>query len=101
MTSSKGRIYVYRVDTGELRGTIKVPLNSSGCLIDPSGLYVAVKVPAFSHQNTQNLIETDPERFNLFVSNQREFERNTVLLYEIGTGLPAAEIASIFDISEM
>ena len=31
VTSSKGRIYVFRLDTGELRGTIKIPLNASGC----------------------------------------------------------------------
>lgn len=49
ITSSKGRIYVFRIDTGELRGTIKVPLNASGCQIDPSGLYVLVMVPAFTN----------------------------------------------------
>lgn len=51
ITSSKGRIYVFRIDTGELRGTIKVPLNANGCLVDPSGLYVLTKVPAFTNQN--------------------------------------------------
>ena len=56
VTSSKGRIYVYRIDTGELRGTVKVPLNSSDCLVDPSGLYVLFKVPAFASQNTYNLM---------------------------------------------
>ena len=48
VTSSKGRIYVFRIDTGELRGTIKVPINASGCQVDPSGLYVITKVPAFA-----------------------------------------------------
>lgn len=57
VTSSKGRIYVFRIDTGELRGTIQVPLNSAGCLIDPSGLYVVIKVPAFASQNTYNLMQ--------------------------------------------
>ena len=33
--------------------------------------------------------------------NERNLSRNTVLMYEIGTGLPAAEICSVFDISEM
>ena len=55
VTSSKGRIYVFRIDTGELRGTIRTPLNASGCQIDPSGLYVIVKVPAFANLNTMNL----------------------------------------------
>ena len=42
ITSSKGKIYLFRIDTGELRGTINVPLHAQGCLIDPSGLYVVV-----------------------------------------------------------
>jgi hypothetical protein len=52
VTSTKGRIYVYRIDTGELRGTIKIPTNAKGCLIDPSGLYVAVTVPSFNSKHT-------------------------------------------------
>ena len=47
---------MFRVETGELRGTIKVPMNCTGCLIDPSGLYVCIKVPAYTHSNTYNLI---------------------------------------------
>lgn len=42
ITSSKGKVYLFRIDTGELRGTINVPLHAQGCLIDPSGLYVVV-----------------------------------------------------------
>ena len=60
ITSSKGRIYVFRIDTGELRGTIKVPLHAKGCVIDPSGLYVLISVPAFSEKHTRNLVEEDP-----------------------------------------
>lgn len=56
MTSSKGRIYVYRTDTGELRGTIQIPLHAKGCHIDPSGLYVITTVPPFSAKNTPHLI---------------------------------------------
>jgi hypothetical protein len=33
---------MFRIDTGELRGTIKIPLHANGCLIDPSGLYVVI-----------------------------------------------------------
>lgn len=55
ITSSKGRVYVFRIDTGELRGTIRIPLNASGCLSDPSGLYLAIKVPAFTSINVFNL----------------------------------------------
>lgn len=57
VTSSKGRVYVFRIDTGELRGTVRIPLNASGCEIDPSGLYFIVKVPAFANQNAVNLVE--------------------------------------------
>ena len=60
-TSSKGRIYVFRIDTGELRGTIKIPLNASGCHTDPSGLYVIVKVPAYASINTINLTSRDSD----------------------------------------
>ena len=28
ITSSRGKIYVFRIDTGELRGTIDVPLHA-------------------------------------------------------------------------
>jgi hypothetical protein len=41
---------VYRVDTGELRGTIKAPLHAKGCVIDPSGLYVLISVPPFNEK---------------------------------------------------
>lgn len=105
VTSSKGRVYVFRIDTGELRGTIKIPLNSSDCHIDPSGLYVLIKVPAFAQQNTYNLMQdggaSEQERVGHFALNQKEFERNTLLMYEIGTGQPAAEIASIFEITSL
>ena len=50
VTSSKGKVYVYRIDTGELRGTIRIPLNAQGCLVDPSGLYVVVQVPPLSSE---------------------------------------------------
>ena len=48
VTSTLGKVYVFRIDTGELRGTINVPPHARGCLIDPSGLYVLVSVPPFS-----------------------------------------------------
>lgn len=55
ITSTQGRIYVFRIDTGELRGTIQVPLHARGCLIDPSGLYVLIQVPPFSEKNALNM----------------------------------------------
>ena len=34
-------------------------------------------------------------------ANEKNLARNTIMMYEIGTGLPAAEICSVFDISKM
>ena len=101
VTSSKGRIYVFRIDTGELRGTIKIPLNANGCLVDPSGLYVIFKVPAFANQNAVNLMEGSISHASPFGANEKDLARNTILMYEIGTGIPAAEICSVFEISQM
>lgn len=41
-TSNCGSVQMFRIDTGEVRGTIKVPEYAKGCCIDPSGLYVIV-----------------------------------------------------------
>lgn len=100
ITSSKGKIYLFRIDTGELRGTIDVPLHSTGCLVDPSGLYVLVKVPAFSPRHTRNLTGA-PENFGDAPIGEKDLYRSTVLMYEVGTRRVAAEIRSVFDIAEM
>ena len=64
VTSTKGRIYVSRIDTGELRGTIRIPANAKGCCIDPSGLYVVVTVPSFNSMHTQNILgDNDQQEF--------------------------------------
>jgi len=55
VTSNKGKIYLFRIDTGELRGFISIPLHAWGCTIDPSGLYVIVQVPPFSEIQTKNM----------------------------------------------
>lgn len=96
ITSNKGKVYLYRIETGELRGTISVPLHAQGCLVDPSGLYVVVKVPPFSQSMLPGVSSGE-----LLGSNEKYLKRSTVLMYEIGTGLAAAEILSIFDISQM
>lgn len=38
---------------------------------------------------------------DLIGTNEKNLQRTTVLMYEIGTGLAAAEILSIFDISKI
>ena len=102
ITSSKGKIYLFRIDTGELRGTINVPLHAQGCLIDPSGLYVVVQVPPYSPRHTRNLTNAgDGSNLGHLGTNERDLCRTTVLMYEIGTGNAAAEVHSIFDITEM
>ena len=98
ITSSKGKIYVFRIDTGELRGTIDVPLHAQGCLVDPSGLYVVVKVPPFSPRHTANLTHQQDDFSNMGL-NERDLCRTTILMYEVGTRRVAAEVHSIFDIT--
>ena len=93
VTSNRGKIYVYRIETGELRGTINTPNHAQGCLVDPSGLYVVIQVPPFSQ--TQHL----GTNMDLLGSNEKNLQRTTVLMYEIGTGLAASEILSVFYIS--
>jgi len=100
ITSSKGKIYIFRIDTGELRGTIDVPLHAQGCLIDPSGLYVVIKVPPFSPRHTSNLTNQGEEFANMGM-NEKDLSRTTILMYEVGTRKVAAEVHSIFDITEM
>lgn len=79
-----------------------MPLNACGCHIDPSGLYVIVKVPAFTNQNAANLMDNQNQSmYTHFGANERDLTRNTILMYEIGTGLPAAEINSVFQITEV
>ena len=93
-------MYVFRIDTGELRGTIDVPLHAQGCLIDPSGLYVVVRVPPFSPRHTSNLTHQQ-EDFGTGGINERDLCRTTILMYELGTRRVAAEVHSIFDITQM
>jgi len=100
ITSSRGKVYLFRIDTGELRGTIDVPLHAQGCLIDPSGLYFVVKVPPFSPKHTSNLTNRH-ESFGSTSINERDLCRTTILMYELGTRKLGAEVHSIFDITEM
>lgn len=67
ITTNRGKVYVYRIDTGELRGTIDVPLHAKGCLVDPSGLYVVIQVPPFSN----NQITAQNNNIDLLGSNEK------------------------------
>lgn len=97
ITSSTGKIYVFRLDTGELRGTIDAPKHAQGCLIDPSGLYVVVSVPALTTVFPSNgLVPTQ-----VGGCNERDLSHTAIIMFEIVTGFIAAEVQSIFDIKEM
>ena len=79
-----------------------MPLHSQGCLVDPSGLYVVVQVPPYSPRHTRNLTSAgNGGNLGHLGTNERDLCRTTILMYEIGTGHAAAEVHSIFDITEM
>jgi hypothetical protein len=82
---------------------MKIPLHSKGCLVDPSGLYVAIQVPPYQIKYTQNMM-TDYgqlEDMQQVGTHESDIERTTLLMFEIGTGMAAAEVKSIFEISSM
>ena len=66
-----------------MRGTIAIPLHAKGCLIDPSGLYVVVQVPPFSNKHIDTPLHSG---FDSLESHENDIERNTLLMFEIGTG---------------
>ena len=114
--SDAGYMYVFRMQTGELRGKIRVPKMCWGCAIDPSGLYVALAAPLKSEDLT--LFQNDIGNFmsgrnsmallaDLDQNTQGEatsnygysLKRRRLLLYEMGTGDFATEITCLFCIS--
>lgn len=102
ITSNAGRVYVFRIDTGELRGSIVVPLHAKGCVIDPSGLYVVVSVPPFSNKCIKSPGQDDEyDPIRSLGTHENDIERTTLLMFEIGTGQTAAEIKSAFEVSVM
>lgn len=44
LSSDQGYYYVFRIETGELRGKVPIMSDPLGLSIDPSGLYIAVSV---------------------------------------------------------
>lgn len=94
-------MYVFRIDTGELRGTIAVPIHARGCLIDPSGLYVVVQVPPFNQKSQSNAMDSEYEALQAMGTNENDIERTSLLMFEIGTGIAAAEIKSVFEVASM
>lgn len=96
LTSDQGFYYVFRIETGELWGKVPILSDPLGLSIDPSGLYIAVSVKTNSSEPDMNTwwkwtIKGD--------WNVVEGSRTRIIFYELGTGLIAAEINSLFDIS--
>ena len=58
---------------------------------------MVLQVPPFANR----LVDVQTNNVDLIGTNEKNLQRTTVLMYEIGTGLAAAEILSIFDISQM
>jgi hypothetical protein len=55
MTSDQGFYYIFRIETGELRGKVPIMTDPSGLSIDPSGLYLAVAVKNNSYEPEHHL----------------------------------------------
>lgn len=95
--SDQGFFYIFKLDTGELRGKVPVMSDPVGVAIDPSGLYLAISAKSNSVAPTGGLhkkwmFKTD--KFNITTGS-----RTRILIYEIGTGNLASEISSLFEIS--
>ena len=95
--SDQGFFYIFKLETGELRGKVPIMSDPLGISIDPSGLYMAVSVKNNSiDQDSQVrkkwMLKT--EQYNSFRGS-----RTRILFYEIGTGNLASEISSLFELS--
>ena len=64
-------------------------------MIDPSGLYVLVKVPPFSPR-----YQNGSDYGNLEI-NENDLSRTSLIMYEIGSGRVAGELRQTFDIGVM
>lgn len=72
--TNQSRAYVFKLQNGECRGSIKLPYpDCLRCAVDPSGLYFATLACA----------------------------QHKVVIAEIGTGKVAAEIGSLFEVSNL
>ena len=76
-------------------------MHARGCTIDPSGLYVVIQVPPFNPKHTVNIMGTQggEDIGSGMQTHENDIERTTLLMFEIGTGIAAAEIKSVFEIS--
>lgn len=95
--SDQGFFYIFKLETGELRGKVPIMSDPLGIAIDPSGLYLAVSV-------NNNSIEPDSQIRKKWMLKTEKYtslrgSRTRILFYEVGTGNLASEISSLFEIS--
>lgn len=95
--SDQGFFYIFKIETGELRGKVPIMSDPLGVALDPSGLYLAVSV-------NNNSIEPDSQIRKKWMLKTEKYNsmrgsRTRVLFYEVGTGNLASEISSLFEIS--
>lgn len=92
VTSEQGFYYIFRIETGEVRGKVAIAKGSGSPSIDPSGLYLAVSVGA-SGPNQEPI-----EMRNVLEEEGTRPKLTRIVFYEIGTGMQAAEISSLFSV---
>lgn len=84
VSSDQGFYYIFRVDTGELRGKVPIMTDPAGLAIDPSGLYLAVAVKNSSAMPDGGI----RKRWNLKGDRAVvEGSRTRIVFYELGTGM--------------
>ena len=57
-------------------------------------------MPPFDPKHTASLAD-QAEDFGALGTNENDMSRTSILVYEVGSGRAAAEVVSIFDITEM
>ncbi|CAI2364164.1 unnamed protein product [Moneuplotes crassus] len=95
--SDQGFFYIFKLETGELRGKVPTMSDPLGIAIDPSGLYLALSVK-------NNSIDQDSQVRRKWMLKTEEYNsfrgsRTRILFYEVGTGHLASEISCLFEIS--
>lgn len=94
--SDQGFFYIFKLETGELRGKVPIMSEPLDVALDPSGLYLAVTV------NNNSIEPGSQVRKKWMLKSEKYSEirsRTRVLFYEVGTGSLASEISCLFEIS--
>lgn len=95
--SSYGLVYIFKMQTTEIRARISVPPFSRILKVDKSGLYFAIAHLSVLNQQEAQLIEIPTIEF--LTTNQKintKTPPTNIRIYECGTGQVAESIANIF-----